>query len=429
MFHNVIGSYDKIRTNIRLIGGKLMSSIRFIHAADLHLDSPFKGMTELPKERLKELRESTFNAFDRLIMYALKEQPDFIVIAGDVYDGEDRSLRAQQRFHEGMEKLNKAGIPVFLCHGNHDHLGGRWVRFEMPSNVRTFSSEVTKEHLHIRGQDVFLVGFSYPERHVTASMIDTYPIAERHDAIHIGLLHGSIAGDSTHAVYAPFTKEQLLGKQYDYWALGHIHKRQFIHEDPYIVYPGNLQSRHRNERGIKGFYDVTLEKGSTDIAFIPTSSIVFDEIHVSCHDVLHANELLLACSQEIEKFRSVNGSGVCDLVFTDISSAVSEMLNSSSIDEWLRVIRETEEEQELFVWVSSIKMDDHAIGIQEVNGVTQSVIDMLNDWTIAEWKEVVSDVYQHTKGIRYLEPLSEQDLEDIKKEASLILMKEMAGME
>jgi exonuclease SbcD len=425
----VIGEYDKIRTNIRVIGGKLMSSIRFIHTADLHLDSPFKGMTDLPKERLKELRDSTFNSFDRLIRYALKEQPDFMVIAGDVYDGEDRSLRAQQRFHDGMEMLNKAGIPVFLCHGNHDHLGGRWVRFDLPPNVRTFGSEVTKEHLQIRGQDVFLVGFSYPERHVTASMIDTYPFAERKDAIYIGLLHGSIAGDSTHAVYAPFTKEQLVGKQYDYWALGHIHKRQFIHQDPYIVYPGNLQSRHRNERGIKGFYDVTLEKGSTEMAFIPASSIVFDEIHVPCHEVQHANELLSACSREIEKFRSLNGAGVCDLIFTEISPAVSEMLHSSSLDEWLRLLRETEEEHEPFVWVSSIKVDEHVIGMQEVSAVTQSVVKLMNDWTIGEWKEVVSDVYQHTKGIRYLEPLSEQDIEDIKKEASAILMKEMAGME
>ncbi|MFC4411548.1 exonuclease SbcCD subunit D [Chungangia koreensis] len=406
-----------------------MTSIRFIHTADLHLDSPFKGMTELPKERLKELRDSTFNAFDRLISYALKEQPDFIVIAGDVYDGEDRSLRAQQRFHDGMEKLNKAGIPVFLCHGNHDHLGGRWVRFDLPPNVRTFGNEVTEQHLQIRGQDVFLIGFSYPERHVTTSMIDTYPIAERNDAIHIGLLHGSIAGDSTHAVYAPFTKEQLVGKQYDYWALGHIHKRQFIHRDPYIVYPGNLQSRHRNERGIKGFYDVTLEKGSTDLSFIPASSIVFDEIHVSCQDIHHANELLLTCSQEIEKFRSLNGAGVCDLVLTEVSTEVSEMLNTSTIDEWLRLIRETEEEQEPFVWVSSIEVDERVIAMQEVNAVTHSVINLMNDWSMGEWKEVVSDVYQHTKGIRYLEPLNEQDLEDIKRKASSILMKEMAGME
>ena len=108
-----------------------MSTIRFIHTADLHLDSPFKGMTAMPAERLSRLRESTFTALSKLIDYALESKPDFVLIAGDIYDGENRSLRAQLKFKEGMDKLNSAGIPVFLSHGNHDHLGGKWTRFEL----------------------------------------------------------------------------------------------------------------------------------------------------------------------------------------------------------------------------------------------------------------------------------------------------------
>ena len=88
-------------------------------------------------------------------------------------------------------------------------------------------------------------------------------VAEDQDAFHIGMLHGSLAGDETHAVYAPFTKSELLAKQYDYWALGHIHLRQQLHEEPPIVYPGNIQGRHRNERGEKGFYEVSLTKNGT----------------------------------------------------------------------------------------------------------------------------------------------------------------------
>lgn len=405
-----------------------MSSIRFLHVADLHLDSPFKGMTELPKERLKELRDSTFTAFERFIAYALHEHPDFIVIVGDIYDGEDRSLRAQQKFHEGMEKLNGAGIPVFICHGNHDHLGGRWVRFEMPGNVIAFGSTVSTEHLQVHGEDVFLHGFSYPERHVTEPMVESYLVAAQRDAFHIGLLHGSVLGDKTHAVYAPFTKGQLIGKQYDYWALGHIHKRQFLHKDPYIVYPGNLQGRHRNERGIKGFYDVTLDKGSADLTFVPSSAIVFEEIEVSCKDLSHANEWLTVCGEAIEQFRRTIGAGICELILTDITPAARDMLDSIPTDEWIKLLRETEEEREPFVWVSSIRKNEALVENVEMHGVAQSVLAIMDDWTPEEWKVILSDVYQHPKGLRYLENLNEQDFEDIKRNATEIVIKEMAGM-
>ena len=131
-----------------------MSTIRFIHAADLHFDSPFKGMTGLPIDRLNSLRDSTFAAFTKLIEHALKTKPDFVLIVGDIYDGEDRSLRAQMKFREGMDKLDEAGIPVFISHGNHDHLGGRWTRFDLPPNVHVFERTLKQCDLNVNGQEV-----------------------------------------------------------------------------------------------------------------------------------------------------------------------------------------------------------------------------------------------------------------------------------
>src|SRR5690606_1944349 len=136
--------------------------------------------------------------------------PDFVLIAGDIYDGEDRSLRAQMKFHEGMEKLNEAGIPVFISHGNHDHLAGRWTRFELPPNVHVFRNHVEEARFNVNGQAISIYGFSYKERHIRDRMVDEYPIAQDQDVFHIGMLHGSLAGDETHAVYAPFTKSELL---------------------------------------------------------------------------------------------------------------------------------------------------------------------------------------------------------------------------
>ena len=143
-----------------------MSKIRFIHTADLHLDSPFKGMTGLPSDYLNSLRNSTFEAFSKLITYALQTKPDFVLIVGDIYDGEDRSLRAQVKFQEGMKKLHEASIPVIISYGNHDHLSGRWTRFELPSNVHVFGGDVEKTQLIVNGTEVYIYGFSYKERHI-----------------------------------------------------------------------------------------------------------------------------------------------------------------------------------------------------------------------------------------------------------------------
>ena len=287
-----------------------MSIIRFIHTADLHLDSPFKGMTGMPADRLNSLRDSTFAAFNKLIEHAVKTRPDFILIAGDIYDGEDRSLRTQMKFREGMIKLDAAGIPVFISHGNHDHLSGRWTRFELPSNVHVFDENVKAARISVNGQDIVIHGFSYKERHIREKVIDHYPVAENHEVFNIGMLHGSFAGDETHAVYAPFTKNELLSKHYDYWALGHIHLRQQLNESPPIVYPGNLQGRHRNESGIKGFYEVELSKIGASLHFVPASAIVFDRLEVTCSGISHANEWLELCKKALDTFKSANGAGI-----------------------------------------------------------------------------------------------------------------------
>ena len=183
-----------------------MAQVRFIHTADLHLGSPFTGVSGLASAQRKRLADSVYVAFDTLIDYTLKEKPDFMLIAGDIYDGEDRTLRAQYKFQKGMERLNEAGIPVVISHGNHDHLGGGWKRFDLPANVHVFNDEVSSHSLTISGNKVTVTGFSYGERHVKEARILEFPQADETSAYHIGMLHGSMDGDSSHAVYAPFRK-------------------------------------------------------------------------------------------------------------------------------------------------------------------------------------------------------------------------------
>lgn len=406
-----------------------MSTIRFIHTADLHLDSPFKGMTGLPTDHLNKLRDSTFEAFTKLIEHAVKTKPDFMLIAGDIYDGEDRSLRTQMKFREGMVKLDAAGIPVFISHGNHDHLSGRWTRFDLPSNVYVFDEHVETVRLTVDNQEVLIYGFSYKERHIRDKVIDRYPLAEDHDALHIGMLHGSLAGDETHAVYAPFTKNELLAKRYDYWALGHIHVRQQLHESPPIVYPGNIQGRHRNEHGTKGFYEVELSKTTASLHFIPASAIVFDRLELPCAGMSHANEWLTACSEVLESFKEHNGAGIVELLLTDIDREAANLFSQSPEGEWLEVLRDYVGESEPYVWVQKITFASQLNPSMASSALMQSVAGMIDGWTTEDWKDVLKDVYQHARGVKYLDVLTEYEIDEVKAGATALLAAEMSGME
>lgn len=400
-----------------------MSSIRFIHTADLHLDSPFKGMIGLSASRLRQLRNSTFTAFVSLVDYAVKAMPDFVLIVGDIYDGEDRSLRAQVKFREGMERLNEAGIPVFISYGNHDHLGGQWTRFELPENVHVFDREVEEARLQVNGVDVSIYGFSYRERHVREPMVAHFPEAQSVDAFHIGMLHGSLAGDVSHAVYAPFTKDELLGKRYDYWALGHIHLRQQLHVDPPIVYPGNLQGRHRNERGVKGFYEVELSKVGASFNFVRSSALVFERLDVPCADIRHANEWLAVCTEALDAFREAFGAGIVELTMIDVDEGAADLFRQSSEEEWLHVLREIVEDVEPFVAVQGIYFQQQKN--TSTSALGQSVIEMMSHWTMDEWKVILKDVYQHRGGIKYLDVLNEEEIDAVKADAAQILLNEM----
>lgn len=400
-----------------------MSSIRFIHTADLHLDSPFKGMTGLSASRLRQLRNSTFTAFVNLVDYAVKAMPDFVLIVGDIYDGEDRSLRAQVKFRKGMERLNEAGIPVFISYGNHDHLGGQWTRFELPENVHVFDREVEEARLQVNGVDVSIYGFSYRERHVREPMVAHFPEAQSVDAFHIGMLHGSLVGDVSHAVYAPFTKDKLLGKRYDYWALGHIHLRQQLHVNPPIVYPGNLQGRHRNERGVKGFYEVELSKVGASFNFVRSSTLVFERLDVSCAGIRHANEWLSVCTEALDAFREAFGAGIVELTMIDVDEGAADLFRQSSEEEWLHVLREIVEDVEPFVAVQGIYFQQQKN--TSTSALGQSVIEMMSHWTMDEWKVILKDVYQHRGGIKYLDVLNEEEIDAVKADAAQILLNEM----
>ncbi|MDV6378390.1 DNA repair exonuclease [Sporosarcina sp. GW1-11] len=398
-----------------------METIRFLHTADLHLDSPFKGMAAAGPDELARLQQSTFAAFDRFIAYAVEQRPDFIVIVGDIYDGEDRSLRAQIRFQQAMQRLEEAHIPVFLSYGNHDHLAGNWTRVSLPKNVHVFSDSVEQQQLTVRGETITIHGFSYPQRHVKEPMIADYKIAGD-DGIHIGLLHGSVAGDSAHAVYAPFTVSELRQKNYHYWALGHIHKRQVLAQQPPIVYPGNIQGRHRNEQGVKGFYDVTLSREQANTTFVPTSAIVFTALTISCQGIEYADDWVAACQEAIDGVVAELGSIIIELVMTDTEDLADNLQRAASESEWLDILREQYVMNEPFVWITTIDWQFSSTS-ESPNTLLEPVVDTIVSWQLEDWDELMSELYSHRAG-RYLERLTLNDREQLKQQATALLAAE-----
>jgi DNA repair protein SbcD/Mre11 len=238
-----------------------MASFRFMHAADLHLDSPFIGISGLDDNLRSFVQESTFRALERLVQLAIDQHVDFIVISGDIYDSSNISLRAQLRFLESLSRLGMEGIAVYVIHGNHDPLDSTKLTMTLPPHVHVFGAEpasVTAVRRSDHQEVAVITGMSYPTSKVTDNIAIRYP-APSSGLYHIGLLHANVDGDPQHETYAPCTKRDLIQAGYHYWALGHIHSRRTLQESPFIVYPGNIQGRHVRETGPKGCYIVDVD--------------------------------------------------------------------------------------------------------------------------------------------------------------------------
>lgn len=284
----------------------MSASFRFIHAADLHLDSPFRGLAKAPDAVRADLADSTFAAVRRLTDMAIAEKVDFIVIAGDLFDEADRSLKAQLALLKEWERLEKEGIAVFAIHGNHDHLGGKRAKLELPRNVHIFGSEsVTHKPAYRRDGELaaFVYGMSYGQRAETRNLAAAYRL-ESGAPYHIGLLHANVGGNPSHDAYAPCSIDELAASGFDYWALGHIHKRGLLHEYPHIVYAGNIQGRNPRETGAKGCYLVDVaDRKRTEMRFVPLDTVRWVENEVSIEGVTTEQELLRRLQRTAAKIR------------------------------------------------------------------------------------------------------------------------------
>lgn len=327
-------------------------TITFIHSADLHLGRVFTGLRHLPGNIYEHVVESGFRALEKLIDAAIEHDVDFVLFVGDVFDSNDVSLRTILRFRQQLERLKQHEIHVFISYGNHDPFTER--RYvDWPENVTVFTDEevTSKSFTTKTGQKVNIYGFSYMTKEIFTDKSEEY-IKVGDAEFHIATLHGNVDGQTDHDSYAPFSVTNLKEKDFDYWALGHIHKRQMLAAKPPIAYSGNIQGMHRKELGEKGCLLVTLTNAALpSITFIPTADIIWHEEAIDITDIETIDALLEKIDERKERFRKQN-------TFVHIrffgSGRLNEQLQSASeLDDLLWAVNDRENEQDPFVWIVS----------------------------------------------------------------------------
>ncbi|OQY51575.1 MAG: hypothetical protein B6245_24375 [Desulfobacteraceae bacterium 4572_88] len=278
--------------------------LKFIHAADIHLDSPLLRLEHYEGAPVESLRQATRRAFENLVRLAIDEQADFLLISGDLYDGDWKDYNTGLYLVSQMVKLRDAGIPVCIIAGNHDAASRMTKSLRLPDGVHFFPPEQPTTFC-LDDLGVAIHGQSFPRQAVTKELFAGYPPTVS-GYFNIGMLHTCATGREGHEPYAPCTVGGLQSKGYDYWALGHVHQQEVLSEDPPIVFPGNIQGRHIRETGPKGCMRVRVEEnGAVTTDFQPL-------------DVIRWTKLQVDASQ------TDDGYGVIDSIYGQLESLPGE---------------------------------------------------------------------------------------------------------
>lgn len=332
--------------------------MKFIHTADIHLDSPLRGLASYPDAPVDRLRTATRDAFTNLVNLAIDEAVDFMVIAGDVYDGEWKDFNTGLYFIKEMGRLRRASIAVYLLYGNHDADSEMTKGLELPDNVHVFSSR-KGETFRIDALKVALHGRSFKQAATTESLLPSYP-APVPGWLNIGVLHTALEGNHAHARYAPCTVAELQAKGYQYWALGHVHEHWTLRGDTTIAYPGNLQGRHIRETGPRGA--LLIEADGADITSI-------DRVEL---DVLrwHVMEVAIDAAQTSREALSLARQGMTELLEaapSDMPLAIRVIFTGSSAAHTHLVRDEAQLRQELIgqaltldaerIWIEKVRLE------------------------------------------------------------------------
>jgi DNA repair exonuclease SbcCD nuclease subunit len=327
----------------------------FIHAADIHLDSPMHKLEAYDGAPVEEFRLSTRRALENVVDLALCEKANFVLISGDLYDGDWKDYNTGLYFINQMVRLQKAGIQVFVVAGNHDAASTITRSLRMPDNVALFAAN-RAETKTMDNPPVAIHGrsFAAPAEKNDLSADYPDPVAGR---FNIGMLHTCATGRSGHEPYAPCTPARLEQAGYQYWALGHVHEHEILCKNPYIVFPGNTQGRHIREAGPKGCVLVNVtDRAEISLEFKPTDVVRWSLISVDASGSRDPREVVSAFAAQLETLISENNAMPLAVRVEIIGKTKAASELAADPDRWTGEIRAAALETGMArVWVEKVR--------------------------------------------------------------------------
>ena len=333
--------------------------MKFVHAADIHLDSPLRGLEAYEGAPVDEIRGATRRAVENLVELCLGEAADLLIIAGDLYDGDWRDYNTGRFFLRQVGRLTREGVRVVWVRGNHDAASTITRRLSLPEGAFEFRTRSPETHV-IESLGVALHGQSYPKREVLEDLAARYP--EPHGGLfNIGVLHTALDGRVGHDAYAPCGVERLVSRGYDYWALGHVHAREIVHEEPWIVFPGNLQGRHARETGAKGATVVRVDDG---VASTPEHHVLdvvrWCDRAVDVSDAATADDVVGRVAEALRAAVDDAGDRLVAARIRLVGETPVDPILRRDRERWLQEIRLCADELAGQVWIERLQLETQA---------------------------------------------------------------------
>lgn len=407
--------------------------MKFMHAADIHLDSPLRGLARYEAAPTDELRAATRRAFQNLVDTCLDQSVELLVLAGDIYDGEWKDYNTGLFFVGQLRRLTNEGVHVALIKGNHDAASQITRQLTLPEGALAFDTRRPQTHI-LEDIGVALHGQSYGRRDVTEDLASDYPepIA---GLFNLGVLHTALEGREGHDAYAPCSVARLLERGYDYWALGHVHRREIVSEDPWVVFPGNLQGRHARETGPKGATLVTVEDGSVaSLQALELDVVRWARCEVDVSDARSAHDVISQVRQALEVEAEAAGDR---LLATRVQlrgrSAADGELRSQT-ERWESEIRAAALDVSVPVWVEKVVFDtqpdlDPDVLIEGAGPISELLRSVRN---ASADDETLHEVIASLKNLAEKLPPEYRDLDDAmdltSRDAAIALLAEVEKM-
>ena len=413
-----------------------MTTFSFIHASDLHLDTPFRGISDQPPAVTELMRSATLDAFESLLRLAIEKDAAFLLVAGDIFDGADRNLRAQLRFREGAARLAERGIQTFIALGDHDARDTWAATLEWPRGVHVFSAERAESVTATRNGAPLaqIAGISHAKGGETRNLARELK-PEHSELYQIALLHAN-CGVADHRAVASCTLGDLTGAGFDYWALGHVHTRQTLSDAPAVAYPGNPQGRCFHETGPRGCLLVQVDgQRRTEIEFQPLDTVRFQEAELNIQGLGTVEGLDRQIAAMLDRLRAAGaGRPVLARLLLDGRGPLYYDLGREAIAaDLLERTRKTGMAADPLVWVQAIEnrtrpeVDlDRRAKSQDLVGQMLTVSRELAAGAIEEkLAPALAALYEDGQGRRALKPPTADDLKEILADAELLCLDQL----